>query len=152
MGDSPLAQYLRLLRDKYDYKQDDVAKYLGITRATYSHYETSRLMPPTEALYKLSIFYKIPLNKLIKLSIASSKGENQTLDAQVVLDTESDLQADFDGLYQDFLSECADMSAPQLKKWTSMEDLEMLYYYHQINSRDKRVINYLLRLMALNTK
>ncbi|SCY45713.1 helix-turn-helix transcriptional regulator [Butyrivibrio sp. INlla14] len=152
MADSPLAQYLRLLRDKYDYKQDDVAKYLGITRATYSHYETSRLMPPTEALYKLSIFYKIPLNKLIKLSIASSKGENQTLDAQVVLDTESDLQADFDGLYQDFLSECADMSAPQLKKWTSMEDLEMLYYYHQINSRDKRVINYLLRLMALNIK
>lgn len=150
MADSPLAQYLRLLRDKYDYKQDDIASYLGITRATYSHYETSRLIPPTEALYRLSVFYKIPLNKLIKLSIASSRGEKKALDAQIVLDTESDLQADFDNLYKDFLNECADMSPAQLKKWSTLEDLEVLYYYHQINDRDKRLIIYLLRLMALD--
>ncbi len=149
MSDTPLSQYLRLLRTKHEYTQDELAKYLGVTRATYSHYETARLIPPTDNLYKLSAFYKVSLSKLIRLSfLSSSKGKEDIKAAEYVVSDE-DMEYQFEKLYKDFLTECSDMSPSQLNKWTSIEDRELIYYYHKLSGRDKRLMNYFMKLALL---
>ena len=102
MSDTPLSQYLRLLRANHEYKQDDIAKYLGITRATYSHYENARLIPPTDSLYKLSAFYKVSLSKLVKLAIMSSNNGKTTERAAEYITNDEEIEAQFDHLYNGF--------------------------------------------------
>ncbi len=150
MSDTPLAQFLRLCRENNEYKQDDLASYLGITRQTYSHYETARLLPPTETLYKLSLFYNIPVSKLVKLEVMSSAGEGNSSDDIMSLIKENDPQSEFDLLYNEFLKECSDMSPEKLKKWMTTDDKEMIFYFHRLGKRDKRIITNLLKNMVIN--
>lgn len=149
MSDSPLSKYLRLLRTQNEYTQDDLAKYLGVTRSTYSHYENARLMPPTDSLYKLSAFYKVSLTKLIRLSVISSGKGNENIKAAEYVVTDEDMEFQFEKLYQDFLDECSDMSPSQLNKWASIEDREIMYYYHQLSGHDKRLMNYFMKIALL---
>ena len=149
MADTPLSQYLRLLRSKHDYKQDDIARYLGVTRATYSHYENARLIPPTDSLYKLSAFYKVSLNKLVKLAIMSSNNGKANEKAAEYITSDEEIESQFDLLYKDFLVECADMTPDDLNKWSSIEDREIIYYYHRLKGQSKRLLNYVLRIMCL---
>ena len=149
MSDSPLSKYLRLLRNQTDYTQDDLAKYLGITRSAYSHYENARLMPPTDSLYKLSAFYKISLSKLVRLSVLSSGKENENIKAAEYVISDEDMEFQFEKLYQDFLDECSDMSPSQLNKWATIEDREIVYYYHQLPGHDKRLMNYFMKIALL---
>lgn len=150
MSDTPLAQFLRMCRENNEYKQDDLANYLGITRQTYSHYENARLLPPTETLYKLSLFYNIPVSKLVKLEVLSSQGEGNPADDVMSSIKDNDPQSEFDLLYNEFLEECSDMSPEKLKKWMKIDDKEVVYYFHRISKRDKRIIVNLLKNMAIN--
>ena len=150
MSDTPLSQYLRMLRTDNDLHQDDLAKYLGITRATYSHYENARLMPPTDALFKLSAYYKISLSKLIRLAVMSLSKDNEDIRSCEYVLSDNDLTLEFDSLYNNFLDECADMSQKELVKWTSIEDREIIFYYHKLSGRDKRLFNYFLRLAVIS--
>ncbi len=149
MSDSPLSQYLRMLRTQNNYTQDELAKYLGVTRSTYSHYENARLMPPTDSLYKLSAFYKISLSKLIRLSVLSSGKGNEDIKAAEYVISDEDMEFQFEKLYKDFLDECSDMTSNELNKWTTIEDREIVYYYHQLSGHDKRLMNYFLKLALL---
>lgn len=151
MSDSPLSQYIRMLRTNSDLNQDDIAKYLGVTRGTYSHYENDRLMPPTDALYKLSAYYKISLSKLIRLAVLSMGKDNEDKRASEYVISDDDLTLEFDSLYSDFLGECSDMSPKELSKWLSVEDRELIYYYHQLSGRDKRLFTYFLKLAVLSS-
>ena len=47
MQNTTLDQYLKELRKACNYSQEFVASHLNITRQTYSHYETGRIIPPT---------------------------------------------------------------------------------------------------------
>lgn len=44
MSGKPLEKYLKELRKSYNYSQEYVASQLNITRQTYSHYETGRIL------------------------------------------------------------------------------------------------------------
>lgn len=150
MSDTPLSQYLRLLRSNHGYKQDDLANYLGITRGTYSHYENARLIPPTDSLYMLSAFYKVSLSKLVKLSIMSSNKNKNTPHATEYITSTEEMENKFDLIYKDFLNECADMSLEELNKWLTIEDREIAYYYHKLSGQNKRMLNYILRMMIVD--
>ena len=50
MSNEKLAQKLRELRKVNNYTQDYVAEVLGVVRQTYSHYETGKRTPDTNAL------------------------------------------------------------------------------------------------------
>jgi len=47
-----------------DIKQETVAKFLNVTQATYSRYETGALEIPVSALIKLADFYNTSLDYL----------------------------------------------------------------------------------------
>lgn len=55
---------LRLARRRKGIKQDAVAKFLGIKKATYSHYETGRREIPPVFLYQLIKLFEIPADWL----------------------------------------------------------------------------------------
>lgn len=149
MSDTPLSRYLRLLRNQHNYTQDKVANFLGITRGTYSHYETARLIPTTEALYKLSSFYNVPLAKLVRLSLLGNKKESQDLSSVEYVISDEQIELEFDALYSDFLEECADMTPSDLNQWITIEDREIVYYYHQLSGHNKRLMNYFMKLSVL---
>lgn len=155
MTDSPLSQYLRLLRTSHNYKQEDLAKSLGITRANYSHYENARLIPPTDILYKISNFYSIPLDDLFKLTVMSiedRKGEAASVKPSAKPKAGSgskDINPDFERMLKTFLSECSDMTDKELNKWATVEDREILFHYHSLSDQNKRNILYFLRILSI---
>ncbi|MGG0825153.1 helix-turn-helix transcriptional regulator [Paenibacillus turicensis] len=56
---------IRDLREDRDLTQQDLAKKLNITQATYSRYETGALDIPTVILIKLSKFYNVSIDYLL---------------------------------------------------------------------------------------
>lgn len=57
-----LSVTLRALRVNAGLKQETVAKYLQISRSTYSYYELGVTTPNSSALYLLSQFYNVPVD------------------------------------------------------------------------------------------
>ena len=58
---------LRELRLQNNYTQDVLAKYLEVTRLTYTRYENGERELPLEALKKLSIFYNVSTDFILGL-------------------------------------------------------------------------------------
>ena len=53
-----IAKNLRYIRKKNNYTQDQLAKKMNTTQASYSHYENATNMIPTVFLYNLTKIYK----------------------------------------------------------------------------------------------
>ena len=60
------------LRHSVGYTQSFIADYLGISRQTYSHYETGRIHPNLNILCRLAQLYDFPLETLLNLTIPQS--------------------------------------------------------------------------------
>jgi transcriptional regulator with XRE-family HTH domain len=58
-----IGERLKYLRGKKT--QEDIAKYLGISRARYSHYENGRSEPDNETLKKLADFFNVTTDYLL---------------------------------------------------------------------------------------
>lgn len=89
MSNEKLAQKLRELRKVNNYTQDYVAEVLGVVRQTYSHYETGKRTPDTNALYKLAGLYNISIDDLMHLTIDIDR--NVSYDAPTPTQTSNDL-------------------------------------------------------------
>ena len=68
MNSTPLSNYLRMLRENNKLRQNDLANLLGISRSAYSHYETAQTVPTTDSLRIIADYYKVSLEKLVRLS------------------------------------------------------------------------------------
>ena len=55
-----LGENLRLIRERHDLKQKDIAKILSLDRSTYAYYETGKTLP--------NIFYLIKLFETLKIN------------------------------------------------------------------------------------
>ncbi len=68
------------LRHSVGYTQSFIADYLGISRQTYSHYETGRIHPNLDTLCRLAKLYDFPIETLLSLVIPESyaKSVSQT--------------------------------------------------------------------------
>lgn len=67
---------LKLLRNRKGMLQEDVAKYLGLTRPAYSHYETGKRIPDAEMLEKLADLYQVTIDELMGRSPAEDAGRH----------------------------------------------------------------------------
>ena len=56
-----LGDRLRELRMKFGFKQEDIAKVLNVSRATYTYYETNTTRPDPAVLGKLAAYYDVPV-------------------------------------------------------------------------------------------
>ena len=56
---------IRELREDKDYKQKEIADFLGCTQVCYSHYENGKRDIPSDVLLQLADFYKTSVDYLL---------------------------------------------------------------------------------------
>ena len=152
-----LAQYLRLLRESHENTQDELASMLGVTRQTYSHYENCRLVPSTETLYKIAVFYGISIEKMIRIAV------DNKLDGQLIAEDNpyynSDMISDQAGhaktlarhqAYREFL----DALSKSNRKPKDLAMEEIRFYFEHLCQEDQELIRELLQslYMASNNR
>lgn len=82
-----LSSNLKLLRKNRNFSQEEVAKKLELTRSSYSGYENGVAEPGIENLVKLSSFYRIPLDDLLKKDLSKlSDAEWKAIEKGVYVD------------------------------------------------------------------
>lgn len=59
------SQRIRELREDNDYKQETIARYLGVSQTYYSRYELGKVPLPLEKFILLCKFYNISADYLI---------------------------------------------------------------------------------------
>lgn len=115
-----LPEYLKGLRKACRYKQDFVAAQLQITRQTYSHYETGRIMPSAVKLYRLAKLYGIPVEWLLAC------GESEEVEYENIKKQE---------LFRAVKDESIDCSLETL-----------LYYFRRLDKKDRIEIISLMKI------
>ena len=63
-----LRENLRRFRTEADYSQEEVARVLGVNRATYTYYETGKTTPSVVDLYRLAQLYRHRLEEFFQPS------------------------------------------------------------------------------------
>lgn len=61
-----LSDNLKLLKVKKPFKQKEIASFVGVTVSTWSNYEIGKTEPNHETLIKISKFFGIPVDELLK--------------------------------------------------------------------------------------
>lgn len=56
---------LKLLRNEKELTQDDISKYLGVSRTTYNNWEQGTVLLPLDIADKLSVCYKVRLSCIL---------------------------------------------------------------------------------------
>lgn len=73
MADSIFSQRLTMLRKQKGWKQGDVAEMLGLSRSSYTCYETGKSLPGALTLCKLGDMFEVSLDYLL------GRGEDPSL-------------------------------------------------------------------------
>ncbi len=66
-----MKESLKALREKNNYSQATVAKYLGISRQMYIKYESGEAEPPVKVIVALSKLYKVDYAQIIDNAVGS---------------------------------------------------------------------------------
>lgn len=77
-----LSQRLQVLRKQKDVTQEELAKYLGVTRPAYSAYEAGKRTPDFNSVEKLATFFNVSVDYLL----------GRTDNPKGILDEPSDLE------------------------------------------------------------
>lgn len=126
MSDNALGTTLKKLRKASGYTQEFVASQLNVIFQTYSHYETGRILPPTDALYQLARLYGIPIDSLLKLTIPPQ------IYADYIAAQSATMYLDEDfSIFLDFVE--ADSNKSKLKGLDRREK-ELICYFQQLNT------------------
>ena len=68
-----IAEMLKVLREKENLQQKELAGYLGIKPQTYPAYEIGRNEPPIEVLVRLSKLYELPIDFIVQSGATKDK-------------------------------------------------------------------------------
>ncbi|MBQ8559833.1 MAG: helix-turn-helix transcriptional regulator [Tyzzerella sp.] len=77
------ANTLKNLRESNNVTQDELAKYLKVSRPTIAGYETKNHQPDFERLIKLSEYFQVSIDYLIKGKEADKSASKSSLDQEV---------------------------------------------------------------------
>ena len=59
---------LEELKEEFNYKSKDIAKYLKVNKSTYSEWEHNKIPIPTRRLIQFANFYKVNIDYILKLT------------------------------------------------------------------------------------
>ncbi len=145
MNNMTLEQYLKKLRKAYNYSQEFVASHLNITRQTYSHYETGRIIPPVNSLYNLAKLYGVSIDTFLDLVVTYN----------INMDFASTPPSENIDLADDISSFMEYVNAPEnSKKFKNLERRErlLLYYYSLLDTRDQNDVLTFMKVKVQNRK
>ena len=145
MTEKTLGQYLRELRKANSFSQEFVASHLNIARQTYSHYETGRITPPIDIIYRLARLYGISVETFFERMLDYDSNKDFPLIQQSVWfhDTD-DLER-----YLDYIKDPANS---QKIRYLNRQERLLLYYYSNLDSRDQKDILAFMRIKKENRK
>lgn len=135
---------LKRLRKKKKLSQEDMARYLGITRQGYSKYENDNSEPSFEMLIKIADKFNISTDELLGRTIKAEKEEQSITESLFPFDVVGISQNDFENLsayQQEVLQWAASESGPNFMNRSEnvldmMEQLEIAYeVYRAIQNR-----------------
>lgn len=141
-----LSQYLKELRKSHGYQQEFVASHLNITRQTYSHYETGRITPPVNSLYNLAALYGIPVENFMEFLVTYN------INSDFAKKPASPLMQEPAADLSEFM---AYINQPKhTKKFKALDHNEklLLYYYEQLDQRDREDMLTFLKVKYENRK
>lgn len=145
MNNITLEQYLKKLRKACNYSQEFVASHLNITRQTYSHYETGRIIPPVNSLYNLAKLYGVPIETFLDLVVTYN----------INMDFASSPRNENIDMSDDISSFLEYINAPEnSKKFKHLDRRErlLLYYYLLLDNRDQNDILTFIKVKVQNRK
>lgn len=73
MNDYKFGNLLYELRMKSNLTQEELGEKLGVTNKAISKWENGKAKPTTDMLKKISILFKIPIDKLLQITIQEEK-------------------------------------------------------------------------------
>jgi len=140
---SALPERLKELRNSFSYSQAFIAEKLCISRQTYSHYETGRIVPPADALCQLADLYHVSVDTLLSHRLFDAPDE-KNLSAKTPLTQATDIEQTE---YETFL-----MLGENKKKYADLSDKEkrLLFYYLKLDKRDQKDILDFMKLKYKN--
>lgn len=68
-----IGERLRELRNLKDYRQEEVARMLGVERHALSQYETGARIPPSDIVAKLASIYEVSTDYLLGVDITEKE-------------------------------------------------------------------------------
>lgn len=71
---------LKTLRNQKKWTQDEVAKKIGVKRATYGHYESNKNQPDFETLCKLAELFDVTIDYIVGYNLEKTKQLKAALD------------------------------------------------------------------------
>ncbi len=145
MSQQTIDKYLKELRKSCNYSQEFVASHLNITRQTYSHYETGRIIPPVNSLYNLSKLYGVPIDNFLELVVT------YRINTDFAGKPQSGVNSMSDDL-TDFLEYTNDSSNSKKFKSLNRQEKLLLYYFNKLDDRDKNDILDFMKLKNRNRK
>ena len=120
------------LRLEHNKTQKDIANYLGISIAAYSQFERMDTLIPIELLNKLSNYYNVSLDYLLKITDDPNISiANKELDKKVVGENLKKIRKD-NKLYQETLAQEIGTSHSLISEYESGKKLVSLTYGYAI--------------------
>lgn len=119
--DLSLQEYLKTLRKSLGYSQEFVASHLNITRQTYSHYETGRIMPPVNSIYNIARLYGMPVETFLEKEVTYRIYEDFDKSPR------ASVRDGIDNVHE-YNKKCANLSHAER---------ELLYYFSMLDDRDR---------------
>lgn len=139
-----LADKLRKLRESHGYHQEEVAAYLNVVRQTYSNYETGIRYPNVSILCKLSEFYHISLDEMVK-DIYPAK---ELRDEEGLYEFSTELADDFEG-YLTYIKEPENAEKLNL---LDEKERKLIYLYNNLSDTDQEDFLLFCRIKANRNK
>lgn len=130
MANNTLEQYLKDLRKSCNYSQEFVASHLNITRQTYSHYETGRVIPPVNSLYNLAKLYGVPVENFLDLVVTYNINMDFALKPQ---DNRLDMTEDLSFFIEYINAPENSKKFKFLNRW----ERQFLFYFLLMDKRDQ---------------
>lgn len=85
MDNEIFAKRFKELRINAGVTQTEVSKYLGITKATVSYYESGKRMPSNVIIRKIATYFKVPIDYLLGMDYVMEDSNDEYLKDETLL-------------------------------------------------------------------
>lgn len=143
MSNVLLANRLKELRNAHSINQDVIADYLGISRQSYSHFETGKRNPNVKIIYEISKFYSISADSLFDLAFSGWE-EDGEYEIEPVSTSHIELE--------EYLAYMNNPKNTKKLSLLSQHEKDMVYYFSKITESDKEEMIEFAKIKARRNK
>ena len=85
-----LGESLKKIRKQYKMTQEDVAKFLGVSRSGYTYYETGKTVPSIDMFRKLAMMYDTTIDSIVGVPAKKNATGKNITDISLISENNAD--------------------------------------------------------------